>query len=158
MHIHGDPVRFFAVFVSSTQAGTIPLTLINPATNLPYPFQVTDYLVIQSYVNASLSAVAGSAGLILNQSTSTSTFTSTNFSGLLGVFGTGNSIGNNWVDTVATEGLSCAQGVIPQVGEFSIGGSTLVTTGGFVLTGTGMVVHAPGVTRPTFLNSQIPTG
>jgi hypothetical protein len=150
VHVHGDPVKwsFYGALTASTQS----LTLIVPGTSTAYPFATTDYLYLTSYMAVGLATETGGAAWAITSlgpgSTSTGNFSAAT---VLLVGGGLTSGVHNWVDASFSESIAGVQGVIPTIIGLNDTQSTIVV-------GSGFVVHAPGTTRPSFLNSTVPTG
>lgn len=133
----GDPVRFS--FYGSTGPSSVALPIFYPGTNTPYLLQSTDWVYIVSMLQTGadfpivfiLTTPAGTS--TLNSSTVLLSFNSEL------AFYDGQ-----------TEAMAAPQGVIPSV---------LEPTGSLIaVQGSGFVVHAPGTTRPAFMNSLVPNG
>ena len=150
--VHGDPIRY--AFYGSTGSTSQSIQLFVPGSNSTYSLLPTDFLYLDSFNGSAISATGtalanGFIGALLSAPAGQSTILQ---STLMLPFGTA---GTDW-HSGHSEGMSGPQGVLPSVlgNPISANGSTA----NLAVAGTGFVVHAPGVTRPTFLNSQVPTG
>lgn len=152
MNHTGDPVRLG--FFGSTGSTSVAIGLFYPGTNSTYPFAATDFLYITS-LHATGTTSTGAApinGLIaslLSVAAGASTATSSTVLAAIA------SASISFTD-VGSEALSGPQGVIPSILPNTL--NTSASTYTLSLTGCGFVVHSPGTTRPSFLNSQQPTG
>jgi hypothetical protein len=153
MNHHGIPVRLG--FVGSTGSTSVAISLIIPGSaNTPYNFLPTDTLYITSLVGGTATSTGGAVTNSVNgQLLAAAAGASTAFSSTL-LFSWG--LVGSFTD-VGSEALACPQGVIPSILQ-----NQIVSTSGLgntlFLSGCGFVVNAPAVTRPAFMNAQVPTG
>jgi hypothetical protein len=103
-------------------------------------------------VESSIGPEATGEGWAITSMGAGSTSTAVTAANILLTGGALTSGSKSWCDASFSEGISGVQGVIPTIIGF--GGASNST----IVVGTGFVVNAPGLTRPAFMNSQVPTG
>jgi len=152
MQPHGDPIKwsFYGILPQSTQS----LILTLPGTSTNYAFQPNDILFLTSYVEAAQGAAESSGQpWLITLLGPGETSTAVNATNALLTGGSLTSGAKSWSDASFSEAIAGVQGIIPTIIGLPGGGS-----GATIIVGTGFVVHAPGLTRPAFMNSQVPTG
>lgn len=149
---NGDPVRIsFLQGNSANNNSTV--SIFDAGSNVPYPFAATDFFILDSItvvgMGASTTALQGNNVVqVINAPASTqSAGTGVAVSTLMLNFPI---LGGFWMDHTE-QGMGFSQGQLPTIG--CSGGAFTIFAGG-----TGHVTHSPGNSRPSFLNSQVPTG
>jgi hypothetical protein len=154
-HPTGDPIRW--AFYGSTGSTSQAISLFYPGTNSTYTLLATDFVYFTSFMECVLgnnvTAANGTGGWALLSLAAGATSTSFAASTLLMTGGSAATSAHLWAAADMSEAISGPQGVLP-----SILASPTNSTIFYAVVGTGFVVHSPGTARPSFLNSQVPTG